>query len=184
MVEITYLELVLFITALWVIVRGAVALKKKSISFKRELLLILVYICFIVIARFVNFPLHRVNGHIDTMKLDFSKIFPLWVNLIPIAHLFDVYDGWIVNIIGNITMFIPVGIVWPVCFKELNTWGKAFLAGAGFTLFIEITQLPFYERCSDVDDLILNSLGAAIGAAIFFGIKKLSSRKRNSEANH
>lgn len=112
------------------------------------------------------------------MKFDASRIIPPWVNLVPIVHLFDIYDGWQMNIIGNITMFIPVGIVWPVCFKKLNTIGKAILAGAGFSLFIEISQLLFYERCSDIDDILLNTAGVAVGALIFFGCKKLRARKR------
>lgn len=140
--------------------------------------MMMVYICIIVIARIVNFPWHHVNGQIGTMKFDASRIIPPWVNLVPIVHLFDIYDGWQMNIIGNITMFIPVGIVWPVCFKKLNTIGKAILAGAGFSLFIEISQLLFYERCSDIDDILLNTAGVTVGALIFFGCKKLRARKR------
>lgn len=167
MFEITYWELLGFITLLWVIVRVLVGLKAKKFSWAEELKMLLVYVCIVVIARIVNFPMRHVDGHIGTMKFDSSKVFPLWVNLIPIVHLFDVYDGWQINIIGNIAMFIPVGIVWPVCFKKLDSVGKTVLAGAGFTLFIEITQLPFYERCSDVDDLLLNTCGVVIGALIF-----------------
>lgn len=140
--------------------------------------MMMVYICIIVIARIVNFPWHHVNGQIGTMKFDASKIIPPWVNLLPILHLFDIYDGWQMNIIGNITMFIPVGIVWPICFKKLDTIGKSILAGAGFSLFIEISQLFFYERCSDIDDILLNTAGAAIGALIYFTYKKLRVIKR------
>ena len=92
--------------------------------------------------------------------------------------MFDEYDGWLKNIIGNITMFIPVGLAWPSCFKKLDTVGKTVLVGAGFSLFIEITQLPFYDRCSDVDDLILNTTGILIGAIIYFGIKRLTIRNK------
>ena len=75
-------------------------------------------------------------------------------------------------------MFIPVGLAWPFCFKKLDSLGKVVLAGAGFPLFIEITQLPFYDRCSDVDDLILNTTGIFIGALIYFGIKRLTACKK------
>ena len=43
---------------------------------------------------------------------------------------------------------------------------------AGFPLFIELSQLPFYDRCSDIDDLILNTVGIFIGALIYFGVKR------------
>lgn len=177
MFEITYWELLLFITALWILIRIIIGLKAKKVSFKREIQLLMVYICIVVIIRIVDFPWHHVNGQIDTLRFDASKIIPPWVNLVPIVHLFDVYDGWQLNVFGNIAMFIPVGIVWPVCFKELNTIGKTVLAGAAFTLCIELSQLLLYERCSDIDDLILNTAGVFIGALIYFGCKSLFSKK-------
>ena len=40
-------------------------------------------------------------------------------------------------------LFIFITLAWPFCFKKLDTIGKTVLVGAGFPLFIEITQLPF-----------------------------------------
>ena len=177
MFEITYKGLFVFITLAWIAVRAICAVKNHKIDCKYEAKLLTVYICLIVIARIVYFPMRLVEGKIGTLILDVEKIFPLWINLIPVVHLFDVYDGWLVNIIGNVTMFIPVGLAWPFCFQKLDTLGKTLLAGAGFPLFIEITQLPFYDRCSDVDDFILNTTGILIGAMIYFGIKRRKDRK-------
>jgi len=81
------------------------------------------------------------------------------------------------NIIGNIAMFIPVGIVWPICFSKLDTIRKNILAGAGFTLFIEVTQLFCIGRHTDVDDLILNTSGVAIGACIVFLIRRMQKKE-------
>ena len=177
MFEITYKELLIFITLAWIVTRAVCGIRNKKADWKHEAKLLTVYICLVVIARFVYFPLHLVEGRIASLIMDIDKIFPLWINLIPIVHLFDVYDGWLINIIGNVTMFIPVGLVWPFCFQKLDTLGKTVLAGAGFSLFIEITQLPFFDRCSDVDDLILNTTGILIGALIYFGIKLLKNCK-------
>ena len=178
MFEITYKELLIFITLAWIVTRAVCGIRNKKADWKHEAKMLTVYICLVVIARIVYFPMRLVEGHIASLVLDVDKIFPLWINLIPIVHLFDVYDGWLINIIGNITMFIPVGLVWPSCFKKLDTIGKTILAGAGFPLFIEITQLPFYDRCSDVDDLILNTAGILIGALIYFGVKRLRPPKK------
>ncbi len=178
MFEITYQALFIFITLAWIAIRIICGIRNKKADWKYEAKLLTVYICLVVIARFVYFPLRLVEGRIASLILDVEKIFPLWINLIPLVHLADVYDGWLINIIGNVTMFIPVGLIWPLCFKNLNTLGKTILAGIGFTLFIEITQLPFYDRCSDIDDIILNTTGILIGALIYFGIKHLKSRKK------
>ena len=173
MIEITYTEVLVFITLAWIVTRVICGIRNKKVDWKHEAKLLTVYICLVVIARFVYFPLHLVEGRIASLIFDVEKIIPLWINLVPFVHLFDVYDGWQINIIGNIAMFIPVGLAWPFCFKKLDTIGKTVLVGSGFPLFIEITQLPFYDRCSDVDDLILNTTGILIGAFFYFGIKRL-----------
>ncbi len=178
MFEITYTGLFVLITLAWIAVRVMSGMRTHHVDWKHEAKLLTVYLCLVVIARMVYFPMRLVEGHVASLFLDVEKIFPLWVNLIPIMHLFDVYDGWMINIIGNIAMFIPVGFIWPFCFKKLDTISKAVLIGAGFPLFIEITQLPFYDRCSDVDDLILNTTGIFIGALIYFGVKRLKACKK------
>ncbi len=178
MLEITYKGLFIFITFAWIVARVICGIRNKKVDWKYEAKLLTVYICLVVIARIVYFPRRLVEGRIVSLFLEVDKIFPMWINLIPIVHLFDVYDGWLINILGNIIIFIPVGLAWPFCFKKLDTIGKTVLAGAGFTLFIEITQLPFYSRCSDVDDIILNTTGAVIGALIYFWVKRLKGRKK------
>ena len=178
MLEITYTGVFVFITLAWIVTRVICGIRNKKVDWKHEAKLLTVYICLVVIVRFVYFPLRLVEGRIESLILDVEKIIPLWINLVPIVHLFDVYDGWQINIIGNIAMFIPVGLVWPFCFKKLDTIGKTVLVGAGFPLFIEITQLPFYARCSDIDDLIMNSTGVFIGAIIYFGVKHLKNSKK------
>jgi glycopeptide antibiotics resistance protein len=73
-------------------------------------------------------------------------------------------------------MFIPLGIVWPIVYKDLDTPLKIIAAGIGFSLLIEIVQLPFYDRVSDIDDLILNSTGYIIGYVIYLLVKKIKAR--------
>jgi glycopeptide antibiotics resistance protein len=79
----------------------------------------------------------------------------------------------LLNLVGNTTMFIPLGIVWPSVFKKLNTHGKVIAAGVGVSLIIEVLQLPFYGRDTDIDDLILNSLGYLMGYGIYLLVRKL-----------
>lgn len=74
--------------------------------------------------------------------------------------------------IGNTAMFIPLGIVWPSVYNGLNKHWKVLAAGIGFSLFIEILQLPFYDRVSDVDDLLLNSAGFLIGYLVYLLVNR------------
>ena len=179
MLQITFLEMLLFITAVWILIRGIISFKNKTFNLKREIQLLLVYASIILIVRCVYFPMHHINGHIGTLNIDLNKILPVKCNLIPIVRLSDIYAGWQINIIGNIVIFIPVGIIWPVCFKKLNSILKTTLAGTALTLCIEITQILSYERCSDIDDIILNTTGAFLGAVIYFSIKKAVNYKKS-----
>ena len=129
MFEITYKGLFIFITLAWIVTRAICGIKNKKVDRKYEAKLLTVYICLVVIARIVYFPMRLVEGRIASLVLDVDNILPPWINLIPIVHLFDVYDGWLINIIGNVTMFIPVGLAWPFCFKKLDTLGKTVLVG-------------------------------------------------------
>ncbi len=183
MLQLYYMEFFIIITVMWLVGMLYRTVNNKRFDTLNELKLLTVYICFIVVARITFFPWHLVDGHIGTLVFDKDRIIPFNMNLIPIIHLFDVYDGWKLNLIGNITMFIPVGIAFPLCFKKLDNIWKTTLAGAGFSLCIEILQLLFYDRCSDVDDLILNTLGMLIGAVIFFGIRGIVRSIRKKKSN-
>lgn len=172
MLEITYFQLLIFISIIWIITRLAIAIKSKTFSLKRECQLLLVYICIVVISRFVYFGFHLEDGKIPTLKIGFGDNIHEMISIIPFYFLVDRYDGYMMNIIGNITMFIPVGVVWPICFSKLDTIKKNILVGAGFSLFVEVTQLFCLGRHTDVDDLILNTIGVAIGACIVFLIHR------------
>ena len=178
MIEISYLQMVLAISVIWVVVRAVCWIKAKRFDIKRELQLLLVYICIVVVVRFTFCPFGKVDGKIQPLLFDSTKIFPLWVNFKPFIYLFD-YPAMkeaLLNLIGNAAMFIPLGIVWPAVFKKLNTHGKVIAAGVGVSLAIEILQLPFFDRATDIDDLILNSAGFLLGYGIYLLAKRIVSK--------
>ena len=179
MVYIPYFLSQILITALWILVRFGFWWKTRQFDWKRELQLIFVYICIFVVVRFTFFPFSKVNGQVQPLELDLTNLFPPRINLIPFVYLFDypTMKEALINVIGNTLMFLPLGIVWPAVFKQLDTHRKAILAGIGTSLAIEILQLPFCSRLSDVDDLILNSLGYLMGYSIYVLVKKLRKIK-------
>ena len=158
MVKIYCLPVLALITLAWILVRSAVSLRQGRISWKRERQLMLVYICILVVTRFTFFPFSRVSGQVQPLLFDAARIFPPRINLLPMVYLFDypVFREALLNLIGNTAMFIPLGIVWPSVFKKLDTHGKVIAAGVGCSLLIELLQLPFFDRVSDIDDLIIH----------------------------
>ena len=179
MIQIFYGPTVLVISLIWIAVRAFFAVRQRQISWKRELQLLLVYICIIVVVRFTFCPFGKVDGKIQPLLFDKDKILPIWLNFVPFVYWFDypTMKEALLNLIGNTTMFIPLGIVWPSVFKKLNTHGKVIAAGVGVTLTIEILQLPFFGRATDIDDLILNSAGFLMGYGIYLLVRKLRKRR-------
>ena len=175
MIRISYTSIVVFISIIWCLVRVVCAIKAKRADWKRELQLLLVYICVVVVARFAFFPFSKVNGEIQPLIYESANVFPFRINWIPLVNLFDYPEmrDILINVIGNTAMFIPLGIVWPSVYKGLDTHWKVIFAGIGVSLCIEILQLPFYDRVSDVDDLLLNSLGFIIGYLLYLLAKSL-----------
>ena len=74
----------------------------------------------------------------------------------------------IVNLFGNVGMFIPLGFFLPALWEGLRKWWRTWLAALGIMTVVELLQMFTLLGTCDVDDLILNVLGAAIGYVIFW----------------
>lgn len=77
----------------------------------------------------------------------------------------DLWEPFLINFLGNIVMFIPIGFFVSLLFRRGDLWYVNIFIGFLLSLMIEILQLP-QMRSSDVDDLWLNTLGTLIGWAI------------------
>ena len=71
----------------------------------------------------------------------------------------------LVNFLGNLAMFIPIGLFPALLFRNA-TWKRSAIIGLGMSLFIEIAQY-FIMRNTAVDDIILNTAGAVCGYLIY-----------------
>lgn len=126
MIQISYASMVIGISIIWCLVRAIFAIKNNHVNWKREIQLLLVYICIVVIARFTFFPFSKVNSKIQPLIFESAKAFPFRINWIPLVHLFDypTMRDILINVIGNTLMFVPVGIVYPIVYKKLDTHTK------------------------------------------------------------
>lgn len=97
-------------------------------------------------------------------------------NLIPLVEIrrFWIYRRQLgffavfTNILGNVIGFLPFGFMLPVITDRVRGGFQIILAGFMLSLTVEIIQLITKVGCFDVDDLILNTLGVALGYLIFF----------------
>ena len=175
MIKISLLTGELCFTVLWFLSRGMIWMQQKKVVWKREVLLLLMYINLAVLIRFVFYPFFTVNGEVQPLIINMSSLQPLRVNLIPLVNIldYDIKREAAINIIGNISMFIPTGVIMPILYKRLDCFWKVLLAGAGLSFVIEVIQLLFPGSVTDIDDLILNTLGVAVGYGIYAACKRL-----------
>jgi len=69
------------------------------------------------------------------------------------------------NLVGNIALFVPVGFLIPLVFRRLN-WPVALLSAVAVGLSIETAQVILHVGIFDIDDVILNALGVVIGLSL------------------
>ena len=72
-------------------------------------------------------------------------------------------DTWVKNLFGNIVLFIPLGVFGPLLNVKLLR-ATLFLESVISLLFcVELIQLVSKEGSFDIDDVILNTVGALMG---------------------
>ena len=93
-------------------------------------------------------------------------------------RMVTIYGDWnylLINFFGNIGIFMPFGIFIPLLFRTGKSFVKVTLIGFAVSVFIELCQLPLM-RGTDIDDVILNTLGAILGYFVFLLIEKAMPR--------
>lgn len=157
-----------------------VFIKKKELSYNHELYRIVWIVYLSSIFAITLLPLKIcIPSHINYNLIPFKTIISYF------SFLFDPQrDNYlvisIVNLVGNITLFIPFGYFvnyFSVKKKNKKNWIN-LLKILLFSFLIEILQLIevsiglSFGRTIDIDDIILNFLGGIIGIQIYYVINK------------
>ena len=79
-------------------------------------------------------------------------------------------------LIGNIAMFLPMGFFLPFVTEKINR-KSIFIAATTVPFIIELLQMVF-GRSFDIDDLICNFIGIAVGFFIGFSIKNTKQKSK------
>lgn len=70
------------------------------------------------------------------------------------------------NLLGNLALFVPMGMALPCLFKKLNRFCKVILTVLGMVVIVELVQGVLRVGSIDIDDVIFNVVGAMIGYGI------------------
>ncbi len=88
-------------------------------------------------------------------------------NLIPLHSIVADWTaggrGFVVNFVGNIVAFMPIGLIPSLARPRRTTAWHAALSCLCLSAMIEVGQYFSGRRVADVDDLILNTLGGLLG---------------------
>lgn len=134
--------------------------------------------CVLLITLVLFDPMWGRNGcNIFNWTQDgFSKYFEYGiessVNLIPfktiIGYIKDIFTSLLdtstifVNLLGNFVCLMPFALFIPLLFKKVNNTKKFLLTILCITVGIELIQFITFSGICDIDDVILNTLGAFI----------------------
>jgi glycopeptide antibiotics resistance protein len=80
------------------------------------------------------------------------------------------------NAKGNIALFFPLGLLIPLVWPRLRFW-KGLQVAVALSVSIEIAQLFSRAwgsyRAADINDVVLNVVGASLGMALVFLLRSL-----------
>jgi len=165
---------------IYVIVRIIIVKRRKQpVNKSHELLLALFVLYIVAIASQTIIPKWVLGVDGDTGKF-FIDVYMSngWVstNAIPFKTISgylrvnEYMNGWnsiaMANLLGNIFLFSPIGVFVPLLWKRMDSFRSILFIGLGVTCFIESTQY-FIGRSTDIDDVILNTIGVVIGYGVY-----------------
>ena len=79
----------------------------------------------------------------------------------------DVIRHAIINLAGNVIMFVPLGFFIPAVSEKFRAFWRTLAVSFLCIVTVEILQLFLLLGSCDTDDLILNIIGVTVGYLIF-----------------
>ena len=104
----------------------------------------------------------------------FAEYMRRFTNFIPFKTIVEYVqrysDGYwrlaTLNLLGNLALFVPMGMALPCLFKKLNRFWKVTLTVLGMVVIVELVQGLLRVGSIDIDDVIFNVSGAMVGYGI------------------
>ena len=175
--NINFRLVILFLICILIYISGFILNKK--LNYDKKILKINLIIYFLIYT-FLVFSLTLfdeiynrqglvlVNWNKDLLKSYLNTSF----NIVPFRTIKLFIEGYIngyvnfknfcINILGNLFAFMPCALFIPILFKKVNKYYKFLIILVISVVLIEILQFITMSGSCDIDDLILNIVGATI----------------------
>jgi glycopeptide antibiotics resistance protein len=157
-------------------------MRMKKLAFYLYLFLLLSFVVLKFDGSFFN-----IKTTIEMIKI--NRASGIWnYNLVPLRSIMPMIRSiqnhmstWaIISLSANIIAFIPWGFMLPLIYQSLHKFAKFIATTLLFILTIELFQFVTMTGFFDIDDIILNSIGCAIGYFFYCLIFIFIFRKRSS----
>lgn len=142
--------------------------KSKRLIIISRLLFVLYMLC-VLYFLLVSEGFGRTNGGVYRYNLEPLAEIKRFYNMLGGTRTYKA----VLNLFGNIVCFMPFGLFVPYIFKRRISFIKVVFTTFMFSLCIEVIQLYFMIGIFDVDDLILNTLGGALGYVVYAVLNKI-----------
>lgn len=142
------------IVAFLLLLEGILFCKGRRISWLERIFFVLFGVYLTVILAVTVSPIYGFYTKLNELEINLNA-FAVFVH----GHLNPM------NLFGNIAMFIPIGFFLPLISRKMQHGIRAILVGGIISTLIEFLQI-FLRRGTDIDDVILNTMGTAIGYSI------------------
>lgn len=116
-------------------------------------------------------PFLSFDGYTERLSQNINTIpfFTInnYITLISKAPNIRLVKHAIVNLAGNVVMFIPLGFFLPLIKERFKSFIICLLSSTLIILCVEAIQLVTLLGSCDIDDLILNLAGVIIGYVLY-----------------
>ncbi len=85
------------------------------------------------------------------------------------------------NLVGNVIAFFPFGFFLPILYPKCRLLLFTTFLSFEFSLLVETIQLVSKVGSFDVDDLLLNTIGGALGCLIFLWMNQIRRKYETKE---
>jgi len=160
---------------IWVIIRIYVR-RSRPVSWRREVWLAVFFTYMLMVAALTVMPERWATNREPAL------------NLVPFASLREQMTGtgspestmfFLQNLIGNLGLLLPLGVMLPALWERWRNFLDVVVIAASVSVAIETIQFFLRYigtyRMSDIDDVLLNTLGGAAGYFLFMAGKRFWS---------
>ena len=149
--------------------------ERKSILFKRTIFFI--YLLIVIKLIIFKYPYEQLKAiadswekgvileGLDTANFTLFKTIRMYIKYSYKLNSFE-------NLIGNIVVFVPYGFLFPYVLKKGSNVFVMLFNAFLFVTGIEIFQLFSAFGAFDVDDILLNCVGAVIGYLLYLILRR------------